>query len=159
MDYVGALLGLSNYSKKNERVNPLSGLEKLAKRSSHYQTKTNDLYDKSFLNKFIKVHHKSLIEEGITGDVLNQFDVMFDPIRQRIIFPHYDWDNPNKLVGVKGRTIQTPEGIELFNTPKYWNYIKGYRKTNNLYGWHQALPGIQEHKKIILFEGEKSVLK
>lgn len=43
--------------------------------------------------------------------------------------------------------------------PKYLNYILGYRKESNLYGWAQNHQNIIDKKELIIFEGEKSVLK
>lgn len=49
--------------------------------------------------------------------------------------------------------------MEAFNIPKYFNYIRGYQKTANLYGFSHSHAQVNEGKMLVVFEGEKSVLK
>lgn len=116
-------------------------------------------YDKSILNQFVKKPHASMIEEAISPLVLEKYEIMFDIKRDRIIFPHFDIDEPDKVVGIQGRTTLSSELAKELGIPKYWNIISGFKKSHNLYGWHLAKDNIKKNKMLILFEGEKSVLK
>lgn len=154
------ILGLATNGKKiNYVVDPLSQLKNLAMGGFDNRPKENRKYTDAELGTFVQLPHKSLIEEGVSPKVAKQFNVCFDPRKNRIIFPHYDWIDTDKIVGIKGRTTQTQDEIDMTGTPKYWNYISGYRKTLNMYGYNVAKEYIPERSKIILFEGEKSVLK
>lgn len=160
MRWVHSLLGLSNGYKKDDILDPLATLIKLSgNHKSEQQFTSNKLYDQSVLNKFVNGIHRSIIEEGITPDVARKFNIMYDPHMDRVIFPHFDWEDFTKVVGVQGRTTLSKVEIEMTGTPKYWNYIKHYRKALNLYGFNQASENVKESKQIILFEAEKSVLK
>lgn len=160
-----ALLGLSYDGKQRKAVQvntPLSNLEKYInkkKRKESYQ-KGNKLYSKSFLDKFYHKPHPDLYKEAILPKIADMFSIGYDVDKNRITFPHFDWDNENMIVGVQGRIVglTTDQASEL-GVSKYWNYIKGYRKSQNLYGWNFTKYNIQKSKKLVLFEAEKSVLK
>ncbi|HFI0463251.1 TPA: DNA primase [Streptococcus suis] len=120
----------------------------------------NELYDKSYLDRFIMIPHREIYNEGISPLVVSMFEIGYDEKKSRLIFPHYDWHNTDKLVGVKGRIVGfTSDECKELGISKYWNYIKGYKKLQNLYGWNLAKENVWENKKLIIFEGEKSVLK
>ena len=120
----------------------------------------NKLYDNSVLKDFVLLPHSEILEEGISPAVSIQFNLCYDPRGDRIIFPHYDWYFTDKIVGLKARKVAlTTDEANLLGIAKYTNYIKGYKKTENLYGWNNACQNIANEKRMILFEGEKSVLK
>lgn len=152
-----SILGLKYSGKHIDRIDLLKDIRKFKKgRSKEVEVKK---FDKDFLDRFIRMPHASMIEEAISPSVLNNFDIMFDPIKDRIIFPHYDWEEFDKVVGVTGRTTMSSDLAKELGMPKYWNYIKGYFKTRNLYGYWLAKDNLETSKMIILFESEKSVLK
>lgn len=157
MSYIQTLLGVSG-GRNIPMIDPLRELRRL-KGQSKTINKDNKKYDESILSQFVLLPYVGLVEEGISPKVLNRFKVGFDPEKNRIIFPHYDWEENDKIVGIKGRTLMNQAEMELTNTPKYWNYIVGYRKLANLYGYNLSKGTISNRKMIILFEGEKSVLK
>lgn len=160
MSYIHSLLGLSSKHAANS-FDPLATLKKLSKNSNTQRRRitNNKLYDKGVLNKFVNGIHASVIEEGISPDIARRFDVMYDPHLDRVVFPHYDWNEFDKVVGIQGRSTMSKDELELTGTPKYLNYIKDYYKLLNLYGYNQSCQNINDHKRIILFEAEKSVLK
>lgn len=160
MLYIHAILGLSSNGKRSQKIDPLAKLKMLAggkrkKRSS----KENVMHDKSYLDRFVMLLHKNVIEEGISPKVAKMFNVCYDPEQSRIIFPHYDWIQCDKIVGIKGRTTYSSDIAKDLDIPKYWNYINGYQKTNNLYGFNLSKENLEESKMLILFEAEKSVMK
>lgn len=158
MDYIHNLLGLSR-NGDGSTYDPLKELKMLQKGSHIDSEKSNNLYDSSYLNRFVSGIPASLIEEGISPQVIRKFNICVEPFRERIIFPHYDWIHNDKIVGIKGRTTQDLETMKLLNTPKYWNYIKGYRQNANLYGFNITKNNLNQSNMLIIFEAEKSVLK
>lgn len=162
MMFIHAVLGIaSSKGKVTKTHDPLALLKELSngRRRSKYTHKENIKHEKTYLKRFVMLLHKSIIEEGISPKVGKMFDVCYDPELGRIIFPHYDWKETDKIVGIKGRTTLSAEVAEELDVQKYWNYIKGYQKTANLYGFNLAKQNLEEKKMIILFEGEKSVMK
>ena len=157
--YAKSLFGIGNASNIGQITDLISEYKQMARDGMKTPSKTNKTYNSDYLNRFISLPHKSLIEEGISPEVIKQFNICYDPERDRIIFPHYDWNNEDNIVGVQGRTVLDSETAKLLGIPKYWNYIDGFSKSNNLYGFQEAKKYMEEKGKLILFEGEKSVLK
>lgn len=119
----------------------------------------NKKFDSSIMNGYVHIPHKNLIEEAITPDVIKQFGVAFDPEKSRILFPHYSWDCDGTIVGIQGRHTESSFVLKELSIPKYWNYLQGYIKSRNIYGWSHAEPNLKDSKMLIIFEGEKSTLK
>lgn len=159
MLFIHGLFGLANENNNIGMIDPLSDLKKLANGTYYRNQEPNKLYSPSIMDKYIHTIHHSILEEGIVPRVAYHFGIAYDPYKDRILFPHYDWVHTNKIVGIKGRTTQTAEEMAITGTPKYWNYITGYKKTQNLYGYNIAKDNLDACKMLILFEGEKSVLK
>lgn len=148
---------LPHTSKKE--INKLDLLKDVRKfKKGHKREVKIKKYDRSTLNQFIKKPHASMIEEAISPQVLEQADIMFDPRQDRIVFPHFYWED-GSLVGIQGRTTLSSELAKELNVPKYWNYKKGYKKSANLYFFNVIKDNLEDSKMIILFEGEKSALK
>lgn len=153
------LFGLS-YSKGKDKKKKLDLLEDLRKyKHKKYNQSEIIKFDRSVLNEYVKLPHVSLIEEAISPAVIDQFDVMFDTRRDRIVFPHFYWEDDSFVVGVQGRTTMSSDLAKELGIPKYFNNIKGFRKSSNLYGYSTNKQFIEERKMVILFEGEKSTLK
>lgn len=93
-------------------------------------------------------------EEGISDEIMRQFQVKYDRFADRIVYPIRDVNG--NIVNIGGRTLD-PD----------WK-AKGQRKYNYYYKWGrmQTIYGIAENRdsilkarELILFEGCKSVLK
>ena len=160
--FVKSLFGLSGTFVKEEKVDPLAMFKSIRKKNPVI----NDLkelelsrFGMETLSDFIILPHLNLFYEGITTQTQEIFKIGFDPVTDRIIFPHFAFDDINSVVGITGRTLRTKEEMEQFFIPKYWNFIKGYKKMYNLYGFSHSLPYVIENGMLVIFEAEKSVLK
>lgn len=106
-----------------------------------------------------KIHHPLWLKEGISEQTMEKYGIMYDFKSGRIMIPHYDINS--RLVGVRGRS--TSETI--FNKEaKYFPLIRGKKALKhdvgkNLYGLHKTKEAIKRLKKVVIWEGEKSVLK
>jgi DNA primase len=158
MAYIHAKFGISRKYHK-QKFDLLSPLMSLYSGESAKTIKTNKLYESSILSRYIHLPHINLIQEGIDPSVIDKFRICFDPQQSRIIFPHYDWKEPDKIAGVVGRTTMDAELARKLDVPKYWNYISGYLKRLNLYGYLIGRDTIAKQRMMVIFEGEKSVLK
>ena len=94
------------------------------------------------------------VDEGISADVMKQFQIRVDTHSNRIVYPVRDKEF--NLIGFKGRT-RFPNYKSL-NIQKYMNYTK-IGTTDFFSGMKESLPYIKEKNEIIIFEGLKSVLK
>ena len=98
-------------------------------------------------------------KEGIKPEVMRAYGIRVDSALQKIIIPHRNADG--KLVGIRGRAY---DPIELDDGKKYmpmriekswYNHSLG----QNLYGLYENKETIKRLKKVLICEGEKSVLQ
>ena len=146
-------------NKNKKKIDMLADFRPYMNRRRVKSNEDNKKFNRDILNKYMPRDHVSMLEEAISPKVLRQFDVRFDAKREQIIMPHYDWKEHDYVVGIKSRITMDGETAEEFGVSKYTNIIKGYKKTNNLYGWHLAHEHVNDKKMLIIFESEKSVMK
>lgn len=99
------------------------------------------------------------IEEGIDYEVLKDFGVRFDMVRNRMVFPIID--HIGRLVGIKVRNFNQKEIEEHRKYMPLWhnNELYSYPKMMVAYGFYQNKAVIKKAKEVIVYEAEKSVLK
>lgn len=116
-------------------------------------------YDKKILNFFRDYYTVEWLDEGISKKAMKKFDIKYYDYRNKIVIPHYDVNG--KLIGIRGRALD-PQEAELYGkyTPlKVENIMYRHPLSFNLYGLYQNKENIQKYKTVVIFEGEKSVLK
>lgn len=154
------LMGLSSNLSKEiyKKESPLSFFKNVKKRREKNEPQQNT-YELSILNKYSKTPHIELIrKDGILYDVIEKYHVMFDERSDRIVFPHFKYDDKNKIVGIIGRTVN--KAYKELGIPKYFSMegIK-YEKSKNLYGLSHNIDEIKKRGICVVFEAEKSVMK
>lgn len=99
------------------------------------------------------------LEEGIDYDVLVEFGVKFDMVRNRIVFPIID--HLGRLVGIKVRNFNQKDLEEHRKYMPLWHNkeLYNYPKMMVAYGYYQNKSVIKKAKEVIVYEAEKSVLK
>lgn len=99
------------------------------------------------------------LEEGIDYDVLCDFGVKFDMVRNRIVFPIID--HLGRLVGIKVRNFNQKDIEEHRKYMPLWHNkeLYNYPKMMVAYGYYQNQKVIKKAKEVIVYEAEKSVLK
>lgn len=115
-------------------------------------------YSNKILNIFKKYYCCEWLNEGITKEVMEQYNILYSYYQNSIVIPHYDINN--RLIGIRKRALNK----EDIDKAKYMpiiieGKIYAHPLALNLYGLNLNLNNINKKKKIILFEGEKSVLK
>lgn len=122
------------------------------------ETKTDEIQREilpdSYFDKFSEELPDEWIREGIPPETLRKYEVRIDKRSNRIVYPVYDKDF--NLIGVKGRTRF--ENYKQLKLMKYMNYTK-LHFVDFFAGMKQAADEIAKTKKIIIFEGIKSVMK
>lgn len=160
--FVKSLFGIGGKFKKESKRDPLAMFKSIRKQHKVIAN-INDLEIPKFgmeaLNDFAILPHIKLFHEGITTQTQELFKVGYDFNQDRIIFPHFSYDDINAVVGITGRTLRSATEMEQFKIPKYWNYIKGYKKMYNLYGLSHSLQYVIRDGMLFVFEAEKSVQK
>lgn len=93
-------------------------------------------------------------QEDISFNTMLKYNIRFDPINNCIVIPNFDYDG--KLIGVRGRYF---DGDAKYKPIVYNGQVLSYPSSSTLYGIHLSKDAIAKQKKVIIFEGEKSVLK
>ena len=117
-----------------------------------------EIYPAGVLNVFEKIYPTQWLEEGISKETMDKFDIRFSISQNKIIIPHYNENG--ELVGIRGRALNT---WEVENIGKYMPVQieqKWYKHplSLNLYGLNETKETIKKNGYVCLFEGEKSVL-
>lgn len=127
-----------------------------------YQKKKREVnletYDNNLLKIFEKEYPIEWLEEEITKESMDKYSISFSPYRNKIIIPHFNIDS--KLIGIRGRTLNKEEEIFGKYLPlRIEEKTYSHPLSLNLYGLNVSKDSISRRKKVIIFEGEKSVLK
>ena len=99
------------------------------------------------------------LDEGISIEAMNKFKIRYDRERDRVVIPHFRSDG--KVIGYRVRNLDERVAerygkyIPLFYGDECYNHPLG----SNLYGINISKENIMKYKKVVVFEGEKSVLK
>lgn len=94
------------------------------------------------------------LKEGISEQVLKKYQVRYDPVSNRIVYPIRDVKG--NIISVKGRTLD--KDFKQKRLRKY-TYLNSIGDIDFIFGLWENLDYIKKEGKIILFEGEKSVMK
>lgn len=118
--------------------------------------KSPKLFGDEILNEYVPALHIEWLHEGITENTRKLFNICYSSKDKRIIIPYRDLSNPEKYIGIIGRTTE-PAYKEL-GLPKYLA-IKPFPKSTTVYGYIENYEAIQKTGMAVIFESEKSVLK
>lgn len=118
-----------------------------------------EIYDDEILQYFRNnIYHSNFYDEGISIETMDKFEIGWYKYKQQITIPVRDVDG--NLIGIRVRNtdpeVEKDKKYIPLNVGDMWY---NFPSSNTLYGVCQNKLNIQKHKKVILFEGEKSVLK
>lgn len=164
--YVAQYFGYAPLDKK-EQTEQLIDRDlqylKIYDRIKNIELETQIVELKSYEDGFLKnLPHPIIepwIEDNITPDVMNYYEICFDPKNQGIVIPHRDING--RLIGVRERTLiqETAERYGKYMPMKIGNRMYNHPLSFSLYGLYQNKEHIKAIKKAIVFESEKSVLQ
>lgn len=103
-----------------------------------------------------------MIEEGFSEEILQQFEVGFDDLHQRITFPLRDLEG--RLVGISGRaTFPTSMRYKVYDK-EYEDFELPARQTNKsivLWNAHNVFPAIHHQRRafVVVVEGFKACMR
>ena len=117
-------------------------------------------YDKNILKKF-SFNYMGLmpwIEEGISIETLQKFNIKYDSYRSAIVIPNFNFDG--ELIGIRERyfkesDIKKGKYRPLYDEGVLYNHPTG----RTFYGIYENKHNIERKHMAIIFEGEKSCLK
>lgn len=138
-------------------VSVLNPVQRIRKRTHQYEK--IQAIDNQVMNNFYPYSYQGWIDEGISNYTQEKFGIMFDIKNKRIIIPQVD--TKGNLIGVRQRSLLS---YDIDNFGKYRPINMNGRVLRiptgqYLYGEYQNIESIMDTHQVILFEGEKSVLK
>lgn len=117
----------------------------------------------TYPNGIIEVYRKyypiEWLNDGITKEAMDKFNIRFSPDENKIVIPHYN--EMGQLIGIRGRALNQKD-IENFGkyTPMQledkWH---SHPLSLNLYGLNVTAKNIHETKIAYIFESEKAILQ
>lgn len=128
------------------------------KRFTNHNDKTElQIYDDTILNKFENWYHQSWIDDHISIETMDKYNIKYYDFGNQIIIPCYNIEN--QLIGIRARNLD-PNA-----TAKYIPYkdINGtwykFNVGSTFFGLNHNYEAIQKMKKVIICESEKSVMQ
>lgn len=121
------------------------------KKNKHIERK---ILPKNCMDNYEKIRIKDWEKEGISPDVIDKYMVRYDREKETIVFPI--WDNNGNFINIKARNIG--KYWKELNKPKYYYYYK-LGTLDYLWGLNFKIDDIKKKNEVIIFEGEKSVMK
>lgn len=116
-------------------------------------------YPEGILDCFIKQYPVEWLNDSISREAMDRYNIKYSISQNKIIIPHYD--ATGKLVGIRGRALNQYD-IDTFG--KYMPVqIEGkwysHPLSLNLYGLNWNKENIKKYGICYIFEGEKGVLQ
>ena len=116
-------------------------------------------YDDGFLKNLPHPLIAPWVEDNILPEVMDYYEICFDPKNQGIVIPHRDLKG--RLIGVRERTLikEQAEKYGKYLPMKIGNKMYNHPLSFNIYGLYQNQEHIKAVKKAIVLESEKAVLQ
>jgi len=116
-------------------------------------------YPEGILDCFTKYYPVEWLNDSISKETMDKFNICYSISQNKIIIPHYDVNN--RLIGIRGRALNKQD-VENFG--KYMPVqIEGkwysHPLSLNLYGLNLNKDNIRRYKSCYIFESEKSVMQ
>jgi hypothetical protein len=120
------------------------------------------VFDDMILNKFEDIYHQSWIDDNISIETMEKYNIKYYDYGNQIIIPCYN--EYNQLIGIRARNLDPNANAKYipYKDIDWRNGNKGWYKFNvgsTFYGLNHNLPAIRKFKKVIICESEKSVLQ
>ena len=111
------------------------------------------------LECFIKYYPIEWLNDSISKEAMDKYNIRYSISQNKIIIPHYDVNG--ELVGIRGRALD-PQEVEAYG--KYMpiqieNKWYSHPLSLNLYGLNWNKDNIKKYKKCYIYEAEKSVMQ
>ena len=137
--------------------------EKYKSMKDRYGAKRKEIelpeYSPNVLDCFVNLHPQEWLNDGISAEAMDKFNISYSISHNKIIIPHYDADG--RLVGIRGRALNE---WEVENIGKYTplrieqNWYK-HPLSMNLYGLNITKENIRKRGVCFLVESEKAVMQ
>jgi DNA primase len=137
------------------RLNSTKIIKKFKPKNKKTNSEKHTILEKNVMSKYENDKEKLKVwfDEGISYEVMERYQVRYDPFSNRIVFPVRD--NNGSIISIKGRTLD-PDFKEK-GLRKY-THFNSLGQNDFLFGYYEHYQDYLKQKEIILFEAEKSVM-
>lgn len=112
----------------------------------------------SLLNIYSRFYAPEWIEDGISPEAMDTFNIRYSIPQNKIVIPHYDMNG--NLIGIRGRALNPADVAIAKYMPIMENgIIYAHPLGYNVYGLNMNKANIAKRKIAIIAESEKSVLQ
>lgn len=143
--------------KRNSSPTPRDEKVKLRTVSVNPLSRQLPVLDETILYSFQTGEGHPWTLEGITSEVLKEFEVSYCPLNNQVILPQRDLEG--NLIGIRVRNYNAAvEQYAKYCPLKIGNTYYSHPLSQSFFGLYQNMEEIIETKTAVLYEGEKSVL-
>ena len=116
-------------------------------------------YSPNVLDCFVRKHPVEWLEDGISEEAMDKFNISYSIAHNKIIIPHYDADN--RLIGIRGRALNEweIENVGKYTPLKMEEVWYKHPLSMNLYGLNVTRENIRRKQICFLVESEKAVMQ
>lgn len=140
--------------EQKDRLVATNICKKFRKRPNAAKQSTAKILSATCMDKYIENSHlETWLNEGISQETLDKFQVRYDPMANRIVYPIHNLKG--EIVNIGGRTLDPDwkdKGLKKYNYYQSWGTI------SVVYGMYENQDAILKSRNLTLFEGCKSVL-
>ena len=150
---------LADFARRQTLINDWDWISKFTKLNRNTQKPVCEEINDNILQIFSNLHHSDWLNEGITNQTMEKYEIGYYGKDNAITIPHRDIDG--RLIGIRKRNLNKKE-VELgmkYTPVRIQGVDLSHKLGWNLYGLYQNKDVIRKLGKVVLWEAEKSVLK
>ena len=164
--YIGQVTGklhslnAEQIEEKRQQIDDFSWINRLkAAKKKHRAIPTLQEINENILEIFTYIPHEAWLNDNINREALSRFEIGYWGENDAITIPHRDKDG--RFIGLRLRNLNP---YEIEQKRKYVpavieGVVLKHQLGNNLYGLHVVKERIQQIKKVMVVEAEKSCLQ
>ena len=137
-----------------QRLTTTKICKKFRQKGANKKQSTSKAMPENCMDKYIEGENLDVwINEGISREVLDKYQVRYDPLANRLVYPIRNLKG--EIVNIGGRTLDPDykeKGLRKYNYYQQWGTI------NVIFGLFDNKEEIINSRNLILFEGAKSVM-
>jgi hypothetical protein len=157
MKFVCNCIGL-NYNDNNYTGSTNTFINSNLKRFiDGYSNKELPIYDDTILNKFEHWYHQSWLDDNISIETMDKYNILYYDFGNQIIIPCYD--AYNNLIGIRARNLDPNADAKYIPYKDINGTWYKFNVGSTFYGLNHVSKAIQKYKKVIICESEKSVMQ
>ena len=116
-----------------------------------------EVYDDAILDKFENWYHQSWIDDHISIETMEKYNIKYYDYGNQIIIPCYNIDN--ELIGIRARNLDPKASAKYIPYKDINGTWYKFNVGSTFYGLNHTADNIAKMKKVIICESEKSVLQ